>query len=97
MTPMRDSATLFKLSDDVRYRVIDNEAVLLRLEAGKVHALNEVGARILDLIDGNRPLGEILATLSREYEVGLEELEADVIRFLETLLDGGVVEEVSGS
>ena len=94
---MRHPATLFKLSDDVRYRVIDKEAVLLRLEAGKVHALNEVGARIVDLIDGNRPLGKIIDTMSQEYEVGLEDLRADVIRFIETLLDGGVVEEVSGS
>ena len=87
----------FKLRDDVRYRVIDTQAVILRLDAGKVHSLNEVGAQILKLLDGNRQLGEIIARLEQEYEVAGEDLRDDVFRLLDELLDAGIVEEVSGS
>jgi len=87
----------FKLCDNVSYRIIDKEAVVIRLDEGKVHCLNEVGARILDLITRNRPLGEIIALLEQEYEVAVEDARCDVFRLVEELLDAGIVEEVSGS
>ena len=94
---MRPSEELFKLCADVRYRIIGKEAVIVRLKVGKVLALNEVGARILQLIDGDWRLGEIVATVEQEYEVGADELEADVCRLVEELLGAGIVEEVTGS
>jgi len=94
---MRPSANLFKLCDDIRYRIIDKEAVIVRLEAGKVLALNEVGARILEMIDDRRTPGEIIAALEKDYEVGVEQLETDVHRLLEELLSAGIVEEADRS
>ena len=94
---MRPSANLFKLCNDIRYRIIDKEAVIVRLKAGKVLALNEIGARILDLIDDRRQLGEIIAALEKEYEVGVEQLETDVHRLVEELLGAGIVEEADRS
>jgi coenzyme PQQ biosynthesis protein PqqD len=94
---MRPSANLFKLCDDIRYRIIDKEAVIVRLKAGRVLALNEIGARILELIDDRRQLGEIIAALEKEYEVGVEQLETDVHRLVEELLGAGIIEEVDRS
>jgi hypothetical protein len=48
--------------------------------------LNPVGARIWELVDGKRTLGEIVDRIHAEYAVERERLEADAREFVEDLL-----------
>lgn len=78
---------------DVRYRVIDGEAVIVRQSAAEVMVLNEIGARILDLADGTTPISQWVRTLLSEYEADEAALSLDILAFAGELVDSGVLEE----
>src|SRR5689334_5489183 len=60
---------------DVRFRVIDGEAVVVRQSAAEVVVLNEVAARILALADGSTSLEGWIDVLVAEYDTARETLE----------------------
>ena len=72
-------------------RLVEGEAVLVRVEQGQVKVLNEVGARIWALADGARTLRQIAAALCDEYDVNQAQAEADVIAFVAQLAERGIV------
>ncbi len=72
-------------------RVMEDEAVVVLADQGRVKVLNEVGARIWALADGSRTVGEILAALGAEYAAGPEEIERDALAFLEALAAQGAL------
>jgi hypothetical protein len=66
-------------------QVVDNEAVLVLPEKGEIKVLNEVGARIWELLDGMRSIREIAAALHAEYDVALAQAEGDTLDFITEL------------
>jgi hypothetical protein len=66
-------------------QVVHNEAVLVLPERGEIKVLNEVGARIWSLTDGNRTVREIATIIGHEYDVALAQVEADTLAFLQEL------------
>lgn len=76
--------------DNVRLRrrdgVLAQEArgqtVLLRLDDGGYYALDEVGARIWELCDGQRSVGEIVVALCAEFDAPEATIRADVLEFV---------------
>lgn len=72
-------------------QVIEGEAVLVWPERGEVKVLNPVGARIWQLIDGRRTLGDIAAVICAEYAVEPAQAQADVLEFAAELERKGVV------
>jgi len=87
-----NQATVLKPAADIRYRVIDREAVVVRQTGAEVLVLSEVAARILALADGIRPVGAWIEVLATEYEVDRGTLERDVLRFAAELADEGILE-----
>ena len=79
---------------DVRFRIIDREAVVLRQEAAETMVLNEVGARILELLDGRTAVAEVIDQLEQEFAVDRAELEIDCHKFVDHLTQRGVLEEL---
>lgn len=84
---------VFKRNDDVRYRIIDGEAVVIRQGAAEVLGLNEVGARLLDRVDGTASVRELVDALSSEFDADRSQVERDVDAFLKELLSAGVITE----
>ena len=72
-------------------RILENEAVLVHPQRGKVKVLNEVGARIWTLIDGARTAGEIAARIAKDYPVPPAQAEIDTLDFLGTLHRRGLI------
>jgi hypothetical protein len=77
----------FVKDDTIVERKIGDEFILvpIRQRAGEVesiYTLNEVAARVWELIDGQRRAGEIRDVVVAEFEVSPEEAEADVVEFL---------------
>ena len=70
---------------------LQTEAVLVLPDKGKVKVLNELGARIWSLIDGKRSIREIALAICGEYEVELEEVEADTLQFVGDLAGREVI------
>jgi len=92
---MIDSTRVLRRKDDVRYRIVGDEGVAIRQSAAEVLALNDVGARMLELIDSEISLGALMDAMLDEYDVDREELSRDVERFVAQMNEAGLVEEVS--
>ena len=81
------------LSLDVRLRRKDGilaqeaqgQTVLLRLEDGGYYALDDVGAMIWDLCDGEHALCDIVAAMCAEFDAPEETVTADVLEFIADL------------
>ena len=86
-------STVFRRCGDVRYRIIDDEAVVVRQEAGEVLGLNQTAARLLDLIDAKSTVQDLIDTMAEEFATERPVLEEDVIKFLRELLHTGVIEK----
>lgn len=77
---------------DVRYRVVEGEAVVVMQRSAELLLLNEVGAAILRLLDGHRTAAQVLDELRREFDVEPAELERDLRAFIDELAAAGVIE-----
>jgi hypothetical protein len=84
----------YQRKSDVRFRIMDGEAVVLLQDAAEVLVLNEVGTRILQLVDQGGTEEQVLAVLLEEFEVAPEDLESDLREFLAEMLEQGIVETV---
>lgn len=78
-------------SDDVLVRALDGEAVLLDMASGKYFGLNEVGARIWELLASGSSVGSIRAAIVAEFEVDEAKAGADLASLLGELETRGLV------
>lgn len=92
--PVLDSASILKPARDLRFRRIDDEAVVVRQRAGEVLVMNETAARLLELADGRTSVADWVEILAGEYEVDREALERDVLAFTHDLAEEGMLEPV---
>lgn len=72
-------------------RESDGELVVVLPEQGKFVVLNATGARVLHLSDGTRTLREIADTLAAEFAADPSQVEGDVMRFAQSLVDRGAL------
>jgi len=79
------------VADDVVFRDLAGEAVLLNLATGMYFGLNEVGTRIWHLIADHGSTDEIIESILAEYEVDEAQLRKDVDALIQQLLDKGLV------
>jgi len=80
---------------DVRFRVVDDEGVVIRQAAAEVLVLNQVATRVLALADGVTPVAGWIEALAREYDVERAALERDVLAFAAELVEQGLLEPAS--
>ena len=59
--------------------------VLLHLESGEYHGINEVGCLIWELLDGERSVDEVAVALRDGVEDPPDDLAGEVIVFLDSL------------
>jgi hypothetical protein len=71
---------------------LGSEAVILGADAGQYFGLNEVGARIWELVQQPVLVSAIRDVLCAEYQVAADECERDVIELLSALLDKGLLD-----
>lgn len=71
---------------------LGEEVVILNLESGKYHGLEDVGARIWELARESRTAGDIEEALLAEYDVEPEQCWRDLTNLLHGLADRGLVE-----
>jgi Coenzyme PQQ synthesis protein D (PqqD) len=89
------ASTVFKLRSDVRFRRLEPEGVIVRQTDPEVLVVNDLAARILETIDGTVPVGALVDAFTSEYAVDRAVLEHDVAAFLDELVEGRIIEEVS--
>jgi Coenzyme PQQ synthesis protein D (PqqD) len=66
--------------------------VLLHLESGEYHGINEVGCLIWELLDGERTVEAVAVALQDDIEDPPPDLVDEVIVFLDSLRARGLVQ-----
>ena len=82
------------LQPDIRYRVVDDEGVIVRQQMGEILVVNNVGACFLRLVDGERSIVKIANNIAELFEVDSKTLLDDLVDFAVSLEDAGVIAKV---
>lgn len=88
------SDTVVALKEDIRYRIIGAEGVIVRQNAGEVIVVNEIGASIVAAIDGKTSVDVLIDKIHDAYDVDKEQAAQDVLAFLDEIVKVGVAEFV---
>jgi hypothetical protein len=85
-----------RVSDDVVFRDLAGEAVILNLDSGMYFGLNEVGTRFWHLVSEQGSTEQAIVTLLTEYDVEEGCLRSDIEALVQQLLDKSLVQEDTG-
>ena len=84
-----------KPSEDVVWRNLQGESVLLDLKSGVYFGLDAVGTRIWTLLQDHRDLQAVLQELLGEYEVSEETCARDLMDLVSAMEEKGLVQTES--
>jgi hypothetical protein len=90
---MAELAGRWRRVDGVAYETLDEEAVLLDLNAGTYYRLNAVAARAWSALETPRRLEEIAAELLPIFEVDEATLHSDLRTLLNDMRQSDLVSE----
>lgn len=96
---MIDLQMIYRHSGNIVSRLIGGEMILvpIRKNVGdmeSIYTLNETGARVWELIDGQRTLAEILQHMVAEFEVAPPQAEQDLLELIDALQEQGAAERI---
>jgi coenzyme PQQ synthesis protein D (PqqD) len=96
---MNQPAKIYQKSPDMVARKVVDEVILVPVrskvdDVNSIYALNELAARIWELIDGTRRVADIRDQLVAEFEVSQGDAERDLLVLLEQLDEIGGIHEV---
>lgn len=80
-----------RIPQDVLFREIDGEAVILNLDNEAYHGLGEVGTRMWVVLQESATIAEAYAQLLSEYDVDAGQLESDLVELLLELREHGLI------
>ncbi len=86
-------------AEDIIWRKIGDEIVVIREDGLSVHVLNKTAAHIWEMCDGDCGPVEMATSLCERFDVTFEEARADVRDITEKLAQIGILkqtEEVTG-
>ena len=78
-------------SEDVIWRNLQGESVLLDLKSGVYFGLDTVGTRIWTLLQAHHDLQAVLKELLSEYDVGEEKCARDLVDLVGAMAEKGLV------
>ncbi len=78
-------------NEEIVWRNLDGEAVLLNSHNGKYYGMNAVGCSFWEKVDGARTLGQITDLLFEEYNVEREILESDIQELVNSLEKSAII------
>jgi hypothetical protein len=86
-THVVDAAFVPRKNPNVAYRALaaGEGGVILHLESGQYHGINDIGCTIWELIDGARTAGEVADCVREQVDDAPPHLVDDVISFLEAM------------
>ena len=95
MTALPPGARLRTTRDEVSCTV-EGEVVILNLADGVYYGLDEVGARVWELLREPRTVAELRDVVAAEYDVDAPTAEGDLRELLEELAARRLVEVIPG-
>jgi hypothetical protein len=77
--------TRVAVCDDVVFRALGEESVILSLDTGMYFGLDPVGTRIWMLLP-DRDLAQVAEQIQQEFDAALPEIQQDVLALVEELI-----------
>lgn len=84
-------------SDDITWREIDGDLVILDLRSSTYLTTNASGAFLMKELTEDRTQAELVRTLVDAFDLSPVQAEADVQSFLESLDEGGLLEPANAA
>jgi hypothetical protein len=79
------------IPEEVIFRELDGEAVVLNLDTGIYFGLDEVGTRIWQLLAEHRTLRPVWQAMTDEFDTTPDRLQKDLLAFVDELRGKGLV------
>ena len=89
---MTDS-TILRRREGLMTADMNGSAVMMDIMTGKYYNLGEVGGRIWELLEEPMTVAALVQKLTAEYDVSAKQCRADMLPFLEKLLERGLLVE----
>lgn len=89
-------AARLRVPEHVVYREFADETVILNLESGMYHGLNQTAARMLEELQKAASVEAAIGVLTDELGQPREVIEGDLIGFARALEERGLVERDAG-
>lgn len=83
-------ASRLVLDPHVRFRRFEDEGVIVNQKNAEALVVNEVGARLLEVADGERTIADCAELLLSEFDAARDVIERDLLAFANALVDAGV-------
>lgn len=81
----------YKIADNVVFRKIDDEAILLNVDSGHYYTLNNTGSEILEQLIDDKAIEKIAELLSTDFDVDLKSLMADIQEIIDDLINEDII------
>lgn len=92
MSERMSNDTIVVAAEDQVSSDLGGEVAILDLKVGVYYGLDEVGARVWELIQEPKSVGDVRDVLVEEYDVAPERCERDLFALLERLAERGLIE-----
>src|SRR5215213_7187363 len=80
-----------RVADDVLISNLQEESVILNLNSERYFGLDNVGTRMLSVLNNADSIEAACESLAAEYDIDRDVLQADLIALVENLLHQGLV------
>ncbi len=91
---MTSLSSTIQIPEDVMFRDLGGEAVILNLASGKYYGLDEVGTRMWALLAEHGQVGPVYRAMLQEYDVDEERLRQDLFELVDRLAANDLVKVV---
>jgi hypothetical protein len=79
------------IAEDVVFRELEGEIVILNLEKGEYFGVDDVGTRMWTLLAEGRSLRQVADIMVSEYDVRRETVAADLLRLAGEMISHGLI------
>ena len=76
---------------DVIFTDMDGDVVAINIDKGEYYGIGGIGSRIWVLLENNITIQGIVDAICSEYEVDEETCTSDTIKFINELMENGMV------
>lgn len=70
---------------------LGNESVILEFQTGTYFSVNDVGTAVWNYLQQPRHVTDVITHIVNKYEVSADQAEAEILSFLQNLVDKGLV------
>ena len=81
----------YKLREDMVYRIVEKEAILLDIARGEHYSLNKTATEVIVFIEKGKSMSALLTYMANKYLKEKDALKQDIDLFINDLLQRNII------